>query len=290
MSAVTQSPAASAWAAAGLAAFPFLFFVSAPYGKLARDGWGAPIDGRLGWFLQELPSPLALIRALMVHHRADDPSSSCGAGGWTADDGAPSMALVAAALWCAHYANRAVRYPLTRRMSPTTIPVVLSAVAFNVVNGTVCGSELARRGCEAFGARNVPGLALMLLGVVINVTADEHLRALRAGKKDGGGEGGRRRRHKMGKDGKSGQQHAMPAGGLFDRCVCPHYLGELIEWCGFAAMTGTASACAFAFWTFANLFPRATAYREWYRERFGGATAVSRLPPRRAMIPFIASS
>ena len=267
---------------------PFLFFVSAPYGKLARDGWGAPIDGRLGWFLQELPSPLALIRALMVHHRADDPSSSCGAGGWTADDGAPSMALVAAALWCAHYANRAVRYPLTRRMSPTTFPVVLSAVAFNVVNGTVCGSELARRGCEAFGARNVPGLALMLLGVVINVTADEHLaRAPRE-------EGRRRRReeeerHKMGKDGKSGE-HAMPAGGLFDRCVCPHYLGELIEWCGFAAMTGTASACAFAFWTFANLFPRATAYREWYRERFGGATAVSRLPPRRAMIPSIASS
>ena len=271
-----------------MAAFPFLFFVSAPYGKLARDGWGAPIDGRLGWFLQELPSPLALIRALMVHRRADDPSSSCGAGGWTADDGAPSMALVAAALWCAHYANRAVRYPLTRRMSPTTFPVVLSAVAFNVVNGTVCGSELARRGCEAFGARNVPGLALMLLGVVINVTADEHLRALR-GKKDGGGEGRRRRDNKMGQDGKSGEQHAMPAGGLFDRCVCPHYLGELIEWCGFAAMTGTASACAFAFWTFANLFPRATAYREWYREKFGGA-AVSRSPPRRAMIPSIASS
>ena len=269
---MTPSQAASAWAAAGLAAFPFLFFVSAPYGKLARDGWGAPVDGRLGWFLQELPSPLALIRALMVHHRADDPSSSCGAGGWTRDDGAPSMALVAAALWCAHYANRAVRYPLTRRMSHTTLPVVLSAVAFNVVNGTVCGSELARRGCEAFGARNLPGLALMLLGVVVNVTADEHLRAIR-GKKDGGGGEGRRRR-----DGKSGDSHATPAGGLFDRCVCPHYLGELIEWCGFAAMTQLASSFAFAFWTFANLFPRATAYREWYRERFGTGVV------RRAMV------
>ena len=88
MSAVTQSPAASAWAAAGLAAFPFLFFVSAPYGKLARDGWGAPVDGRLGWFLQELPSPLALVRALTVHRDDDDPSSSCGAGRWTTDDGA----------------------------------------------------------------------------------------------------------------------------------------------------------------------------------------------------------
>ena len=268
---MTPSQAASAWAAAGLAAFPFLFFVSAPYGKLARDGWGAPIDGRLGWFLQELPSPLALVTSLMVNHRADDPSSSCGAGGWTRDDGAPSMALVAAALWCAHYANRAVRYPLTRRMSHTTLPVVLSAVAFNVVNGTVCGSELARRGCEAFGARNLPGLALMLLGVVVNVTADEHLRAIR-GKKDGGGEGRRRR------DGKSGDSHATPAGGLFDRCVCPHYLGELIEWCGFAAMTQLASSFAFAFWTFANLFPRATAYREWYRERFGTGVV------RRAMV------
>ena len=84
----------------------------------------------------------------------------------------------------------------------------------------------------------------------------------------------RRRR----RDGKSGDSHGTPAGGLFDRYVCPHYLGELIEWCGFAAMTQLASSFAFAFWTFANLFPRATAYREWYRERFGTGVV------RRAMV------
>ena len=139
---------------------------------------------------------------------------------------------------------------------------------------------------RAFGARNVP-LALMLLGVVINVTADEHLRALRT-KKDGGGEGRRRERRDEPRHEKWRTRDAR--GRTLRSMRLPHYLGELLEWCGFAAMTGTASACAFAFWTFANLFPRATAYREWYRERFGGATAVSRLPPRRAMIPFIASS
>ena len=206
-------------------------------------------------------------------------------GRWTTDDGAPSMALVAAALWCAHYANRAVRYPLTRRMSHTTLPVVLSAVAFNVVNGTVCGSELARRGCEAFGARNVPGLALMLLGVVINVTADEHLRALRA-KKDGGGEGRRRERRD---EPRHGRRTRDARGRTLRSMRLPALPRRATRVVRVRGDDTAAAACAFALWTFANLFPRASAYREWYRIRFGAENG-SRLPPRRAMIPSIASS
>merc|ERR1712216_953790 len=48
------------WVAVGAATFPVLFFVSAPYGKLVRDGWGGRVDGRLGWFVQEIPSPVVL--------------------------------------------------------------------------------------------------------------------------------------------------------------------------------------------------------------------------------------
>ena len=101
----------------------------------------------------------------------------------------PSMVLVAVALWCAHYANRAVWYPLTRHMSHTTMPVVASAVAFNLVNGTLMGRELARRTCEPFTAANVPGLCVMLLGAVINVSADAALLRLRAARGGGGGKG-----------------------------------------------------------------------------------------------------
>ena len=263
------SMAASAWATAGIVTFPFLFFVSAPYGKLGRDGWGPRIDGRLGWCLQELPSPLALLYGIYTSNAASS-ADSCGAWMSTWKDGAPSMVLVAVALWCAHYANRAVWYPLTRHMSHTTMPVVASAVAFNLVNGTLMGRELARRTCEPFTIEHVPGLCVMLLGAAINVSADAALLRLRSARGDGGGKG------RKGGGASRKSTHKVPTGGLFDVVTAPHYLGECVEWSGFAAMTGTAAAWAFAFWTFANLFPRAVAYKRWYREKFGDKYVIRR--------------
>ena len=58
MEAMEHSLAVNFWVALGAFTFPLLFFVSAPYGKLVRDGWGGQFDGRLGWFLQEIPSPV----------------------------------------------------------------------------------------------------------------------------------------------------------------------------------------------------------------------------------------
>ena len=57
--------AVQAWAALGALTLPVLFFVSAPYGKLVRGGWGPQISGRLGWFLQEIPSPIMLTCAYL---------------------------------------------------------------------------------------------------------------------------------------------------------------------------------------------------------------------------------
>ena len=134
--------AASAWATAGIVTFPFLFFVSAPYGKLGRDGWGPRIDGRLGWCLQELPSPLALLYGIYTSNAASS-ADSCGAWMSTWKDGAPSMVLVAVALWCAHYANRAVWYPLTRHMSHGTMAGVLPGLARTMVNpSTIAWSNM----------------------------------------------------------------------------------------------------------------------------------------------------
>ena len=60
----------------------------------------------------------------------------------------------------------------------------------------------------------------------------------------------------------------MPQGRLFRWVSCPNYLGETIEWAGWAIATWSMAGAAFAFWTAANLVPRAVAHHRWYRQKF----------------------
>jgi steroid 5-alpha reductase family enzyme len=48
----------------------------------------------------------------------------------------------------------------------------------------------------------------------------------------------------------------------------PNYFGEIIEWLGWAILTWSISGAVFALWTIANLFPRAFAHHQWYKEKF----------------------
>ena len=175
-----HSLAVNFWVALGAFTFPLLFFVSAPYGKLVRDGWGGQIDGRLGWFLREIPSPVTLTLAYAY-----------GSGVFT-HDGAPSaphppLVLACLAAWWIHYLNRAVYYPLVRRMSNTTVPVVLMAVCFNLVNGTLVGTELAHGSAHLANpdlATVALGAAMFAAGAWVNVASDAILRGLRKSPKD----------------------------------------------------------------------------------------------------------
>jgi protein-S-isoprenylcysteine O-methyltransferase Ste14 len=62
----------------------------------------------------------------------------------------------------------------------------------------------------------------------------------------------------------------------------PNYLGELIEWTGWAVLTWSAAGATFAFFTAANLVPRALTHHRWYRETFDDYP-----PERRAIVPFL---
>jgi protein-S-isoprenylcysteine O-methyltransferase Ste14 len=75
--------------------------------------------------------------------------------------------------------------------------------------------------------------------------------------------------------------YVVPRGILFRRVSCPNYLGELIQWCGWAVATWSLAGLTFAVWTAANLVPRAHAHHRWYRERFPDYP-----PERRALLPF----
>ena len=48
----------------------------------------------------------------------------------------------------------------------------------------------------------------------------------------------------------------------------PNYLGEFIEWLGWAIMTWSWAGLVFFLWTVCNLFPRAISNHNWYQNKF----------------------
>jgi hypothetical protein len=69
---------------------------------------------------------------------------------------------------------------------------------------------------------------------------------------------------------------------LYEYVSCPNYLGEMLEWCGWAIATWSLAGFAFAFYTIANIGPRALANHRWYREKFPDYP-----PQRKAVIPYV---
>ena len=105
------------------------------------------------------------------------------------------------------------------------------------------------------------GTAIFLGGYIINKASDKRLSSL---KKEAQG------------------AYVIPHGGFFRYVSCPHYLGEILEWSGWAILTWSMPGLTFAVFTFANLAPRAVAHHRWYRQNFDDYPA-----KRKALIPFI---
>lgn len=237
--------------AAAPVVFASLFYAVAPYGRHSRSGWGPTWPARTGWVVMELPAPLAF-------------GWFFAAGGGAGDAPGP-LAWLFASLFLLHYGQRTFVFPLLMRARGRHNPVVtiLLSMLFNVVNGSLNGWAVGRidRGWEAFSRDPLLwlGLALFVSGMAVNLHSDALLRRLRA-------------------PGETG--YRIPRGGLFRWVSCPNYLGEIVEWTGWAIATGTAAGAAFALFTAANLVPRAVANHHWYRERFADYP-----PERRAWLP-----
>lgn len=234
---------------AGLCALIALIFVSAPYGKHSRPGWGPQLNSKAAWILMETPAVLVpLIMFLLSGNRS-------------------AGALFAFCLWEMHYLYRSYVYSALQRGSKPSFPALLAGLAFvfNINNGLILGVDLFDRGradsidlgclqCEL-------GLALFLCGFALHVVSDAAIRGLR-------------------RPGETG--YKIPRGGLFGLVSNPNYLGEIVQWIGFALITRSPAAWAFAFFTFCNVFPRAISNHRWYREHFPDYPA-----ERKIIIPFI---
>jgi hypothetical protein len=242
--------AALAWIGLAFVLFPIQLFVTAPYGRHTHRGWGPRIPNRAGWIAMELVS-LVVFGGLFL-------------AGPVAKT-APMWVFFA--LWTAHYVNRSLIYPFRTRTRGKTMPVaiVLSAMAFNVMNGGLNGYYLGWLSDPyplgwLFDLRFVSGVILFVIGAATNLWADGKLIALRS----------------------DTIEYAIPRGGLFEFVSCPNLSGEVVEWSGFALMCWNLPALSFAIWTAANLIPRALSHHRWYRQRFADYPKV-----RKAVIPFI---
>lgn len=229
-------------AAAGVV-FVVLFFVDAPYGRHQRDGWGPTVPARWGWVIMELPS-VALFGALW----------------WTHPQRGELVVTVLGLAWLAHYGQRTFLFPFLMRGGgrPHALLTVVMAVLFNVPNASANAVGLRARPVDA---AFVAGVGLFVAGMVVNLHADAVLRGLR-------------------RPGETG--YRIPQGGAYRWVSSANYLGEIVEWVGFALASGSLAAWAFAAFTFANLAPRARSHHRWYRDRFPDYP-----PERRAIVPFI---
>ncbi len=240
-----------AWLATAAAVFVILWFKTAPYGRHARPGWGPTMPERTGWVLMEAVSAVGMGVFFLLGDR------------WTSPP-----ALAALLLWETHYLYRAFVYPFRRRTTGKRMPVVvvLFGVLFNAGNAYINGRYLftlsePRPDDWLLSAPFISGLALFLTGFAINIHADNILLSLR-------------------KPGETG--YKIPRGGLFQWVSSPNYLGEILEWTGWAVATWSLAGLTFAAWTAANLAPRARDHHRWYQKTFPDYP-----PERRALIPYV---
>jgi len=242
----------ASWAlmATGVATFGVLWWVSAPYGRFVREGWGPTLPSRWGWMLMESPSAAGFLAVYLLGARRME-----------------TVPLVLLLLWQAHYVHRAFVFPWRLRERGKRMPWVVVAMGlfFNCVNAWLNARWISDAGSYdpawLRDPRFLAGAAAFAAGYAVNRRADGVLLALRTK-----GEAGYR----------------IPFGGLFRLVSCPNYLGEILEWSGWALATWSWPGLAFAVFTLANLVPRALATHRWYRRTFTDYP-----PDRKALVPFV---
>lgn len=185
-----------------------------------------------------------------------------------------------AALFIAHYLNRAIISPLrTPARSKSHVIVPLCAVFFNVVNGALMGSYLSSPAAASF-LTSPPrpsfyiGLGLWAAGFAGNILHDEILLNLR-----------RTTQKEKSEDPTDKKPHyAIPYGWLYNYISYPNYFCEWVEWFGFAlaaapdpfspashsfaALTTAAPPWLFFFSEVLLMLPRAYKGHQWYHAKF----------------------
>ncbi len=231
----------------GALLFPILLKIKAPYGRHVTKTWGPLIPNRVGWVVME-GAALVLVSFWF----------------WTGSPDRPILTYILYGLYLVHYLYRSLIFPFLTRTDGKKMPLLIcvAALGFNFVNTFFIGWYLGRMPEGSFHLiLLVFGLLLFIVGAFIHIRADRILIHLR-------------------RPGETG--YRIPKGFLFKWISCPNHLGEIIEWIGFALMTGAWAGWSFALWTWVNLAPRARQHHHWYQKKFPDYPKT-----RKALIPHL---
>ena len=243
----------------GLVVAVVLYYVNAGYGKFQNDKWGPVIDNKLGWLLMEMPVFIIFLYLWLVSPYKE----------------VRNVPYILFLLFFEfHYFQRSFVFPF-RLKGKSKMPIVIMAlsVIWNIINGYIQGwwlFYLAPKYEPDFYSRSwithpifITGTVLFFIGWVINMHSDYVIRCLR-------------------REGDS--RHYLPKKGLYRYVTSANYLGEIIEWLGFAILTCSAAGFLFFWFTCCNLIPRANAIYNKYAVDFADEFDKKRL---KRIIPFI---
>ena len=181
----------------------------------------------------------------------------------------PATSVTLAALWLLHYFHRGLVHPLLMRYRAASVPVLITVAGlfpnslFSWLNAaTIACLEPSISQTWHTDPRFGIGVAIYILGFVINRTSDWTLRSLRS-------------------DQQSTVYH-IPHGGLFTYVSCANYFGELVQWAGWALAWWSWSGLLWWLFALSTFIPRARQTHTWYRSTFPEYPS-----QRRALIPFI---
>lgn len=232
--------------------FVVLYFVEAGYGMLFDRKWGFPIPNRVAWVCMEAPVFFVMLWLWSTSDRQFET--------------APLLFFLFFEL---HYIQRSFIFPLLiKGNSKMPAGIMCMGITFNLLNGYMQGEwlfHLAPADMYTTDWLTTPqfiiGTVLFFTGMAINLQSDYIIRHLR-------------------KPGET--KHYLPKGGMFKYVTSANYFGEIVEWCGFAILTWSASGAVFAWWTIANLVPRANTIYHKYKAEFGKEVSY-----KKRVIPFI---
>lgn len=228
------------------------FFYTTPYGRFKKSSGKFDLPPLPGWLLLESPCLFAAVLTFFL-------------------SGGNSNALVPMifiCIWQTHYFYRSVIFPLqvAKGSKPVALSGALFGIVFNSLNGFLNGyafshSDHLLDSSWLTTPYFIIGIALMIIGLSININSDTILRNLRQ---------------------PGDSAYKVPHGGLYRWISVPNYFGEMIEWLGLVIAACTPASLVFFMFTVANLFPRALAHHKWYLKKFPEYPK-----ERKAIIPFI---
>jgi len=240
-----------AWIAIAIFIFPIVIRIIAPYGRHTTNKWGALIDNRIGWIIMESPALFVFAGFFIFGSLKHNVVT------WTFFS-----------LYILHYLNRTLVFPFRLHTKGKKMPlaIVFMAIFFNLLNGFLNGYYLGFLANQytlqwLTDPRFIAGIIGFFCGMGINWHSDNVLIHLRKPNETG---------------------YKIPRGGFFELVSCPNHFGEIIEWFGFALLTWSSPALAFAVWTLVNLMPRALHHHRWYQSSFPDYPR-----KRKALLPFL---